>query len=350
MTTLDFLWLEPESFRQLFTRQRPILDLRAPAEFAKGAFPGAINIPLMDDDERAQVGRCYKQHGQQAAINLGHRLVSGDTKQRRIDQWLAFFQQYPDGVLYCFRGGLRSQIVQQWLADNNCRIRRVRGGYKALRRYLIDSLEQLAPQFDWVVLAGRTGCDKTQLIQQRANSIDLEHLAHHRGSAFGHFPEPQPTQIDFENQLSIELLKRADAGHQTLFIEDEGSHIGSISIPEILRESLRDADVEVIEKPLEQRIDAIYRDYVHRASQAYPSYQQFSDALLKSLAKTRKRLGDKRYQQLHEVMRTALDTNSEKLHKLWIEQLLTHYYDPMYDYQLHRKNATRHRKDVTSSS
>ncbi|MGM0525525.1 MAG: tRNA 2-selenouridine(34) synthase MnmH [Pseudomonadota bacterium] len=350
MNSTDSLWLEPESFGRLFTEQRPILDLRAPAEFAKGAFPGATNIPLMTDEERAQVGRCYKQHGQQAAIELGHRLVNGNTKQQRIQQWLAFFQQHPDGVLYCFRGGLRSQIVQQWLAENDCLKPRVRGGYKALRRYLIESLEQYVAHFNWVLLAGRTGCDKTQLIQQRANSIDLEQLAHHRGSAFGHFPEPQPTQIDFENKLAIELLKRSAEGHQTLFIEDEGSHIGSISIPEVLREALQNAAVEVIEKLLEQRIEVIYRDYVHRASLAYPSYQQFSAALLNSLAKTRKRLGDNRYQQLHEVMQTALDTNSEKLHKLWIEQLLTHYYDPMYDYQLHRKNATKHRKHVTSGS
>ena len=102
-------------YRDIFLNDRPMMDTRAPVEFAKGAFPGVINLPLMTDDERQRVGTCYKQQGQQAAIVLGHELVSGRIKAERIEQWARFAQANQQGYLYCFRGGLRSQIVQQWL-------------------------------------------------------------------------------------------------------------------------------------------------------------------------------------------------------------------------------------------
>ena len=102
-------------YRHLFLNGVPMMDVRAPVEFAQGAFPGVVNRPLMDDGERQQVGTCYKHKGQDAAIALGHQLVSGATKQARIAAWAQFAQDHPGGVLYCFRGGLRSQIVQQWL-------------------------------------------------------------------------------------------------------------------------------------------------------------------------------------------------------------------------------------------
>ena len=100
----------------LFTRHRPLIDLRAPIEFAQGAFASAINLPLMSDEERAQVGLCYKEQGQSAAIALGHRLVSGALREARIEAWLTQIRQHPDILLYCFRGGLRSQTVQAWQA------------------------------------------------------------------------------------------------------------------------------------------------------------------------------------------------------------------------------------------
>ena len=102
-------------FRHIFLNDVSMMDVRAPIEFAQGAFPGVVNLPLMNDEERQKVGTCYKQRGQEAAIALGHSLVSGETKNGRIAAWAAFAKAHPHGVLYCFRGGLRSQITQQWL-------------------------------------------------------------------------------------------------------------------------------------------------------------------------------------------------------------------------------------------
>ena len=101
----------------LFLDATPLLDVRAPVEFARGAFPGATNLPLLNDAEREQVGTCYKQHGQQSAIELGEKLISGDLREQRIHHWLDFARQYPHGHLYCFRGGLRSRTTQRWLSE-----------------------------------------------------------------------------------------------------------------------------------------------------------------------------------------------------------------------------------------
>ena len=111
---------DTEDFTRLFLADTPMMDTRAPLEFEKGAFPHTVSLPLMTDEERTQVGTCYKQQGQDAAITLGHQLVYGEIKQQRLERWLAFARENPDGYLYCFRGGLRSQIVQQWMKDAGC--------------------------------------------------------------------------------------------------------------------------------------------------------------------------------------------------------------------------------------
>lgn len=117
-------------YRQLFIEQRPLVDLRAPAEFARGSFPTAVSLPLMSDEERAKVGTCYKYYGQQAAINLGHKLVSGQLKADRIAAWARFARMHPNGALFCWRGGLRSQITQQWLAEAGIDYPRVAGAIR----------------------------------------------------------------------------------------------------------------------------------------------------------------------------------------------------------------------------
>ena len=125
---------DTDDYRALFLADAPMMDMRAPTEFSKGAFPSAASLPLMTDEERAQVGTCYKQQGQQAAIELGHRIVSGDIRDQRLAAWRDFAHNHPHGYLYCFRGGLRSQTVQQWLRDAGIDYPLIRGGYKAMVR------------------------------------------------------------------------------------------------------------------------------------------------------------------------------------------------------------------------
>ena len=179
----------------IFLSNTPLLDVRAPVEFAQGAFPGAVNLPLMNDEERHEVGIRYKEAGQQSAIELGHSLVSGRLKDRRIQSWVEFANAHPDGVLYCFRGGLRSRITQQWLHEAGVDYPRITGGYKAMRRFLIDAIERLSQQARFVIVGGMTGSGKTDVIAALTHAIDLEGLAHHRGSSFGGHPDHQPCEL-----------------------------------------------------------------------------------------------------------------------------------------------------------
>lgn len=337
-----------EDLRSLFLGDVPLLDVRAPVEFKQGAFPHAENHPLMDDAERERIGTEYVQVGHDAAVELGHELVSGDTKRARIAAWKVFAERHPDGVLYCFRGGMRSRISQQWLyEETGILLPRVKGGYKALRRFLIDELDAAAQEVNAIVLGGRTGTGKTQLLQQLAPMLDLERLAWHRGSAFGAHATPQPSQITFENALSIELLKIRADGNPTFVVEDEYRNVGSCFIPEALRLRLRDSPLVILTAPLEERVAITHDEYINRALAEYQGlygaeqgFEKWAEYLLRSLDKIKKRLGGARHAELHKVMEEAIDyqrrTGVTEQHIEWIGVLLGNYYDPMYDYQIKR--------------
>lgn len=335
-----------DDFRQIFLQSAPLMDVRAPVEFAKGAFPGAVNLPLMTDTERQQVGTCYKHSGQEAAIALGHKLVNGEIKAQRVAAWAQFAKANPQGYLYCFRGGLRSQLVQQWLAEAGIDYPRVIGGYKAMRRFLIDSLEQTVQDLPLNIVAGLTGTGKTEVITAVGNSLDLEGHAHHRGSSFGRHATPQPNQIDFENALSIEALRITDKGFKQLVLEDEGRMVGSCTVPLELFRIMQQAPLIWLEDSFENRVKRILGDYVvdmHGEFAAlHPddpqaAFDQFAEHLTGGLLRIRKRLGGDKQQDLLACMEDALTeqrrSGSVDAHQEWIAALLTDYYDPMYAYQ-----------------
>ena len=337
-------------YAQLFLRDLPLLDTRAPGEFAHGAFPNAENLPLMSDEERAAVGKRYKREGQAAAIALGHELVSGDLREARLERWRRFAEAYPEGYLYCFRGGLRSQIVQQWLAECGVHYPRVGGGYKAMRRFLIDTLEDLSAKAELLLVAGATGTGKTRVLRTLPRAIDLEGMARHRGSAFGRLVEEQPSQIDFENALAIALLKLAQAPGP-IVLEDEGRLIGRIALPEALRQRMATAPLLVLEYPIEERVQVVLEDYIVDLGERF--HARFGtdgaalhrERLLGDLARTRKRLGGDRHAEIHALMERAFDLQARSgdlaAHREWIRRLLVEYYDPMYAYQLGKREGTR---------
>ncbi|MCJ8168897.1 tRNA 2-selenouridine(34) synthase MnmH [Atopomonas sediminilitoris] len=340
-----------QDFRQLFLHDVPMMDTRAPVEFSKGAFPRALNLPLMSDIERQKVGTCYKQYGQQAAIELGHRLVSGVSKDERMQQWLAFAQANPEGYLYCFRGGLRSQTVQQWLRDAGVNYPRVIGGYKAMRTFLLETTESAVRECQFTVVGGLTGTGKTEVIAALGNSLDLEGHAHHRGSSFGKHATPQPAQIDFENSLAIDVLKKRAAGVQHFVLEDEGRIVGSCSLPLSLHTAMKDYPLVWLEDSLANRIERILKDYVVDMAAEFVAlhgdpelaFNAFRERLSDSLQRIVKRLGGERFQRFNTIMQQALDEQGQSgvvdTHRGWISGLLTEYYDPMYAYQREAKSA-----------
>ena len=302
----------------------------------------------MSDEERAKVGTCYKRDGQSAAIALGHRLVSGELRQQRMHRWQRFVNEHPDAVLYCLRGGLRSATVQQWLADCACILPRVEGGYKAMRRTLIETLQRTAMKLPLVSISGRTGSGKTLLLNQLPHSIDLEAMAKHRGSSFGATLESQPSNIDFENNLSIELLRIEAVSPDRVFIEDEGKMIGRVCLPQILRERLPNVPTVILQTSLTERV-ALTRDtYIDVLLKRY-SYefgeelglQKFCEHHRHALQRIRKRLGGMLFrrvlEQFDSSLRNYLTTGSFAFFNEYVETLLTHYYDPMYDYQIAQK-------------
>lgn len=335
-----------EDLRALFLDDVPLLDVRAPVEFADGAFPTAVNLPLIDDVERHDIGLTYKEQGQDQAVALGERLVSGEVKAGRVAAWRDFLQKHPGAVLYCFRGGMRSQISQRWLleeADIACP--RVRGGYKAMRRFLIDELERNAAVCQPVVIGGRTGVGKTRLLVGVQPALDLERLARHRGSAFGRYARPQPGQVDFENALSIALLKRVAAGNRPFLVEDESRNIGSRHIPPALYDRLQDAPLVLLEATDEERIEITLQEYVHDALADFvdlhgsaAGFDRWATYLQESLDRIRRRLGGDRHRHVSELLHRAIDVHRQSDdtagHREWIACLLHTYYDGMYEYQL----------------
>jgi tRNA 2-selenouridine synthase len=303
----------------------------------------------MNDHERAQVGICYKQSGQGAAIELGHRLVSGAVRQQRLAQWLDFTRQHPQGYLYCFRGGLRSQTVQRWLHDAGVDYPLVIGGYKAMRRFLLDELERSVASASFVLVSGKTGTGKTRVIHRIARAVDLEGLANHRGSSFGQMPSPQPSQIDFENSISIALLRLLAQDSSTILLEDEGRLIGRLSLPEVLREKMRDAPMVIVEESLATRIEVVIADYIVDLGQRFAvlhgdeGMQLHSEKLQHDLARIHKRLGGQQYQMISAVMAEAFAAQWQEGdlsgHRRWIGDLLEKYYDPMYEYQLSKRTG-----------
>lgn len=338
-------------FRDIFLHDVPMMDVRAPVEFTKGAFPGVINLPLMNDLERQKVGTAYKQEGQQAAIELGHKLVSGELKQARIEAWAEFTRQHPEGFLYCFRGGLRSQITQQWLkGEAGIEYPRIIGGYKALRNFLIGVTEQAVTECDFVLIGGMTGTGKTEVLQQLDNALDLEGHANHRGSSFGKHATPQPAQIDFENRLSIDILKKRARHRHQFVIEDEGRIVGSRAVPLELYRTMQAAPMVWLEDSFEGRVERILKDYVIDLCAEFIAVQGlesgfagYAERLKQSLTSITRRLGGERYQRLAAIMDSALQEQERsgdvEQHRAWISAMLGEYYDPMYAYQRDSKHA-----------
>ena len=342
---------DTSDYLNLFLNDAPLMDVRAPVEFSKGSFPNAENAPLMNDEERHRVGICYKEKGQDKAIELGHQLIAGDVKAQRIEAWKRFVARHPDGYLFCFRGGLRSRLTQQWIKDAGMDYPLVKGGYKALRRFLIDSLDQLIDSEDFCILSGRTGTGKTRVLLDLPNPVDLEGLANHRGSSFGRQVTPQPSQIDFENRLAVAMLKAHHRVGGPVYLEDESRLIGRCALPEHFRARMTESPLLILEQPMAERVDIIRTDYVEHMLADYiardgeeAGWLNFRDYLLSALDRIRKRLGGARHQQLRALMEQALEqqerTGETGGHHQWIEALLQDYYDPMYDYQLSQKQGS----------
>jgi tRNA 2-selenouridine synthase len=313
-------WNDPELIK-LFSASTPLIDVRAPVEFAEGSIPNSINLPIMNDEERRMVGTCYKEHGQASAIELGHELVSGQVKEKRIELWKKTIEERPETEVFCFRGGLRSQITCQWINEHGLNKKPITGGYKRMRTFFLSWLNE-APIGPLIRLGGLTGSGKTIVLKKFNNHIDIEHHANHRGSAFG--PNgPQPSQITFENKMALDLLRLQG---KRIVVEDESATLGKITVPKRLFAEMRAAPLIILEVEHEERLQIIFDDYVKNSNPEF---------FVAGLTRIEKRIGPTKLKALSEEIISAYKKPlTVSAHEGWISTLLKEYYDPLYQKDL----------------
>lgn len=300
----------------------PLIDVRTPAEYESGHIPGSVNIPLFSNEERARVGTLYKQVSVERAYEEGYRFVTpkldwyiGEARKVAVDGYVA---------VYCWRGGMRSKSFADHLSESGIgQVYVIEGGYKAFRQHALDSFEK--PEVVRV-LGGYTGSGKTRILKELEGMgeqvIDLEGIAHHKGSAFGSIGETeQPKNEHFTNLLFWEWRKLDLT--RSVWLEDESIHIGRVFIPENLFERMRQATLYFLKIPKEQRAKLLVEVYANIDS----------GKLAESVRKISKRLGGLRTAEALD----ALDRND-----YYEAAIITlDYYDKFYLKGLNRRDPDK---------
>lgn len=308
-----------EQFLEL-SREHPILDVRTPAEFEKGNIPGAYNLPLFTNEERAIVGTIYKQQGRQPAILKGLELV-GPKMKGLVEGTQAVSADNKTILMHCWRGGMRSSSVAWLLELYGYKVYTLKGGYKFFRRYVLSACDE---KRNYIILGGRTGSGKTLVLKKLSELgeqvIDLEKLAHHKGSSFGSIGEEKPpTQEQFENCLALELKRFDPVKH--IWLEDESRLIGKKVIPGAMWEQMRAAQVVYIDIPFNERAFYLTKEYGKFTK----------DELRDAITRITKRLGGMQTKQALE----ALEANDLKT----TCEICLAYYDKSYDHGLDQREA-----------
>lgn len=292
------------------------IDVRTSEEYSSGHIPNSFNIPLLNEEERAEIGILYKQAGGQRARERGLEIV-GPKLSSIYQSALSLREQNnaTEVIIYCWRGGLRSRFVASILNFMDLKCRQLEGGYKYYRRWVLSRFELFKPE-DLLVIDGFTGCGKTRLLHGLTKDypvIDLEALASHKGSVFGDITEPpQPTQQQFENSLAQALFNIGK--NRPIVLEGESQRIGFLQIPKPFFETMDKARRLLIEETLEKRIDNIYEEYIKSTPKT---------ALSERVLRLEKHLGRERCKELI----AKIDSGERRD---FIRQILVEYYDKLY--------------------
>ena len=323
------------------------IDLRSENEFKKGSIPQSVNIPILNNDQFKKVGIEYKKNGSDAAIALGHSLVKGSLKENLIHHWTEHLKKNPECLLYCFRGGMRSEIAVKWLNECGVKVNRLKGGYKNFRNWVISQHLDIENYIkDWIIIGGLTGSGKTDFLRSFKESIDLERIANHRGSAFGIRDGGQPTQSNFENILTLDYLNHK---YEKLILEDESRTIGRAGLPGFWYQKMQSSKLVILEVDDDKRAENIYYEYVYDELNNGVNEDNLLEKYLGSLNNIKRRLGNVVYNNIKDLMKSAFHQNEKEIHKEWILTLLTSYYDKMYSYKLDmRKDFIVHKGEIES--
>jgi len=312
----------------------PILDVRSPSEYSHAHIPGAFSVPIFTDEQRKIVGTAYKKQSRQVAVDYGLNYFSERMKMIPGEvENLALFRNENSGIqtktflVHCWRGGMRSDAVAWLLNLYGYKIYLLKGGYKAFRRWVLIQFEK---EYSLQVLGGFTGSGKTEVIKEFIHrgkkAIDLEGLANHKGSAFGGLGEKsQPSSEMFENLLALQLWQscHGDNGNDytksKIWIEDESAHIGTVGIPKLFWQQMRNSPLYFLEIPFEERLNNIVKTYG-----IYDKKQ-----LIDSVLKIQKRLGGLNTKNSIQYI------NEGNLYEAFY--ILLKYYDKLYGQSLQKR-------------
>ncbi|GAB3576165.1 tRNA 2-selenouridine(34) synthase MnmH [Spirosoma luteolum] len=317
-----------DEFLQL-AQHLPVIDVRSPGEYNHAHLPGAVNIPLFDNDERAQVGTKYKNAGKDAAVLLGLSLV-GPKLADFVKASKKLNPRQKEVLVHCWRGGMRSGSFAWLLNTAGITARTLVGGYKAYRNAV---LAAFAEPRTLLILGGKTGSGKTDILHELARQgeqiIDLEQLAHHKGSSYGAIgQQPQPSTEQFENQLYAHW-RQCDPTRR-IWLEDESRSVGSCFIPMPLWLQMRAAPVAFVDVPKPVRVERLVREYTGIDH----------ELLVEATERIRRRLGGK-------VTQEALDALTRQDYAT-VADLTLDYYDKAYLHGLsQRDQATVHPLPLT---
>lgn len=299
---------------------RLFIDVRTPQEFLLGHLPGAINIPLFSNEERAIVGTLYKQVSVDAAKERGLEFVSPKLPAI-IKSITDYAKQDYQIIIYCWRGGMRSKSIVTLLNTLNIAARQLVGGYKAYRRYVLDGLETHNMQAEIILLCGLTGVGKTTILEDLAKkghpAINLEGLANHRGSVFGQIGLGQSTTTPMFEAAVLAYLEKFQASPY-IIVECESTQIGSVYIPKVLRERMLLGKKILLEASVPMRVQRIIDEYTghHAINKANIAH---------CLQGLYKHIGRKKAALLAECL------ESNQIERL-VTSLLVDYYDVLYAY------------------
>lgn len=313
-----------------------IIDARSPREFEEDHIPGAVNLPVVNNDEYAEVGTLYKSDKHAAyLIGVAHSLRN---MADAIDGIIKTVPEQAKIGVYCFRGGKRSQLWANALTTVGYRVERLEGGWKAYRAWVRRQLEELPGRFSYNVLCGPTGCGKTRLLyalqEAGAQVLDLEAIAAHRGSLIGAIPGvSQPPQKLFDSYL-VERLLQLDP-LRSVWLEAESKKIGEVQLPDALFKRMHTGRCVRLESPIEERVKLWREDYSH--------WEKDPQALLLRLRYVKSIVGGDRFQAWEQL---AAERRIPEL----FESLMLHHYDPAYGRSTRRNYAQLDNTPVITAS
>lgn len=316
---------------------RIFIDVRSPQEYEIDHIPGSINIPLLDNDERAIIGTLYKKQGKEDALEKGMEYVTPKL-QEFYDQIKAISQEYKNVIIYCFRGGMRSSSFVDFINSRGLNVKKLDQGYKYYRNYVIKRLDDLS-DFKFVVLHGHTGIGKTEMLieleKKGLSILDLEYFAKNSGSVFGgiYYSGNPVSQKYFETQILEKLLEAEKNGVKHLFMESESKKIGRCTLGSEFWNQMTNGYHILVEASLDSRVERCVKDYTLKCIDN-------DEQLISSIKKLKDTIGNVGVELL-------IEKSGEKDYSFVARYLMENYYDKLY---LHSQDKYKYEFAVDSEA